>query len=57
MDIEEAADEAAEDAVDEGPETPDDEDKNATLVSVAAEPPVLDLNLGSPRSLSFSVAS
>ncbi|KZT72385.1 hypothetical protein DAEQUDRAFT_664500 [Daedalea quercina L-15889] len=54
---EEAAQETAEEATEEGPETPDDEDKDATLVSLAAGPPVLDLDLGSPHSLSFSVVS
>ncbi|KAH9927766.1 uncharacterized protein B0H18DRAFT_1118293 [Fomitopsis serialis] len=44
------------DADPEGPETPEDE-KDVTEVAVTAGPPVLDLDLGSPHSLSFSMAS
>lgn len=45
--------------VEEGPATPDDDDddKIATLAYVTPGPPVLNLNLGSPQSLSFSVAA
>ncbi|TFY55136.1 hypothetical protein EVJ58_g8436 [Rhodofomes roseus] len=41
----------------EGPETPQDDEKDVTQVAIAPGPPVLDLDLGSPHSLSFSVAS
>lgn len=46
-------DEEADMLCDGGPDTPDD-DKNSLQIS--AGPPVLDINLGSPHSLSFTVS-